>query len=842
MVLAQVGRAAYGHRIGRPAEPAQRLRRGAGILGEQGLRFPSWIMANSRVVTGQGPILSMQIYSFGEFELDLNAQRLRLRGEPIRLERRPLDLLVLLVSQNGRMVAREEIIATLWPAKVIIDFDSGLNTLVRKVRNALGDSSDHPQFIETVPGRGYRFIAPVVATTVFESVPEQQAVLRTTLRVKSRSVVALLFMLLAAGATVFVWQAGYMKPAHILDLHREPPAIGRHESETPGVDRSARTLAVLPLRASGSDEASILFAQSVTELIRDRLARLEDLTVVASSSTSGLVDSQADAHSIGEQLHARFLLKGDVVRVGERLRADVQLVDAQSAQQLWTAVFDRPLTEAAAIREEILLQIAGVLHIPVDPVAGNAAAEAGIDLDAYQLYTRGQQLLVYSTMADADRAVELFRRATILDPSFARAYLGLGQALLERDVKAVSLTRLWPMSDARSVATPDVRAQAARAFDRALELRPTLGEAWVEHARLTRDSVKAEELYRNGLDMAPNYGAGHVHYAGFLFREGRAGEAIETISRARRIDPLTPELHLLQAFFLMVTRSDVDGHDRLVREALEINPRLPEALRQLAHSLWEYSGEFADAAQLIERAIAVEPYSPGIRSLARDIYLDLGDPVAAAAVLGDSPPAGAMEIAQYEGDRRRAAALLKDTPPNDWQDSGAQASMTEAIRDGAIAAGDFEPGVTRLESVYGIRAGEPPMWHRASSLVYAHTLILAGEVEHGRRLAESTLALIDTHSLGRAEKSFSRQRATAFAVLGEDERALDELAISVRDGRLYRWWYLAEHDPLYEHLRRHPRFQVLNQQARQHLDRQRALVGDMRRNGELPKRTVGAPP
>jgi hypothetical protein len=200
-----------------------------------------------------------------------------------------------------------------------------------------------------------------------------------------------------------------------------------------------------------------------------------------------------------------------------------------------------------------------------------------------------------------------------------------------------------------------------------------------------------------------------------------------------------------------------------------------------------------------------------------------------------------MEIAQHEGDRARAAALLKDTPPEDWRDTGAQASMTEAIRDAAIAVGDFEPSVRRLESVYAIRAGEPPMWHRASSLVYAHTLILAGDVERGRRLAESTLALIDTHSVGRAGNLFSRQRAAAFAVLGEDERALDELAISVRDGRLYRWWYLAEHDPLYEHLRRHPRFRMLNEQAQQHLDRQRALFDEMRRKGEIPRRTVGAP-
>ena len=172
------------------------------------------------------------------------------------------------------------------------------------------------------------------------------------------------------------------------------------------------------------------------------------------------------------------------------------------------------------------------------------------------------------------------------------------------------------------------------------------------------------------------------------------GEAIETITRASQIDPLTPELHQIHAFFLMVTRSDVAGHDRLVREALAINPRLPSALRQLAQSRWEYSGEFADAAQLIERAIAVDPQWPPGSTLARDIYLDLDDRAAAVAVLGDSlPPDAKMEIAQYDGDRKRAAALLEDVHlESSYENSGSQASMAEAIRDGAVATGGVRTG------------------------------------------------------------------------------------------------------------------------------------------------------
>lgn len=779
---------------------------------------------------------SISKYCFGDFELDLDASQLRLRGNPVKLERRPMDLLVLLVTRHGRMVSREEIVTAIWPAEIIIDFNTGLNTLVRKIRDALGDSSTKPRFVETVPGRGYRFIAPVVALPVSEPPPEQAAMRRRTPWLRLHNVAALLLL---AGVIAYLWRAGNLSPEPTFEADGEGPTL-RSESETTRGDLSARTLAVLPFRTSASDEASTLLAHSVTELIRDRLAALDDLTVVASSSTLGFSDAVSDTRVVGERLHANLLLTGDTNRAGDRLFVNVQLVDIQSAEELWSAAFDKPLNEVATIREEILQQIAILLRVPIDITSDDRLANNEISLDAYLLYIRGQQLLANSTMADAERAVELFRRATILDPGFSKAYLGLGQAMLGRDANAVPLVRLAPLGDARKEAAPEVQAQAARAFARALELSPTLGEAWVEKARLAGDSTEAEEFYRKGLDLAPNYGTGYVHYADFLFREGRAGEAIGTISRARRIDPLTPELHLIQAFFLMVARSDVDGHDRLIQEALEINPRLPSALHQLAHSRWEYSGEFADAAQLVEKAISVAPELP--RSLARDIYLDLGDPVAAVTILDGSPPSAAMEIAQYDGDRLGAAALLKYMSPEDLQDTGPRASMSEAIRDGAIASNDFQPSLRLLESVYALRARESPMWHRGSWLVYAHMLTLAGDVERGRQLAESTLLLLETHSVGRAENYFSRERAAAYAVLGEDERVLEELAISVTNGKLYRWWYLAGYDPLYEHLRLDPRFHAINELAQQYLDQQKSLLEEMRRNGEVPMRNVGATP
>jgi TolB-like protein/Tfp pilus assembly protein PilF len=645
----------------------------------------------------------------------------------------------------------------------------------------------------------------------------------------------LVYVVVAIAAVVAVLV--FALPRTSSGLRSEFPATAALEPPTTRADVAAMTLAVLPFHTSSTDEAASLLAQGVTDLMRNRLAALEDLTVVASGSTSGLTDSRANLRSIGEKLNAQVLLTGTANSDGQRLHLAVQLVDARSGERLWSGIFDRPLAEVALIREEVFRQVAGALHVPVERAAGNAAASNNISLDAYLLYIRGQRLLARSTAIDAQAAVELFRRATILDPGFARAYLGLGQALITSDDQTFANGRSAGLAAGRP-RTSEVDAQAAKAIERALDLNPALGEAWIERARLASDSAEAERLFRKGLALAPNYSEGFAHYASFLFRESRTGEAIETISRASQIDPLTPGPYQLHAFLLMVARSDVAGHDRLLRKALAINPALPSVLRQLAQSRWEYSGEFADAAQLIEQAIAADPHSALSRALARDIYLDLGDRAAAKAVLGDSmTPDSSMEIAQFDGDRKRAAALLTDVSPDSWREAtGSHAPLAEAIRDGAIATGRLDRAVRLLGSMQAAAAKSTPMWTRGFSLVYAHTLILTGEIERGRQLAESILALVDTHGVGRTENWFSRERAAAYAVLGENDRAIEQLEISVRTGKLYRWWYLAGHDPLFERLRSNPRFQAINGQAQRHLQRQRALLEELRRKGTVPRR------
>ena len=782
-----------------------------------------------------------RIKSFDGWLLRVDVGELEKDGRKIRLQDQPLQVLDELLSRPGELVTREELIARLWP-KGVVDFDTGINSAVRKLRVALEDVGDTPRYIETIPRKGYRFIGtldgPVPeATPPHESAspiagspavglspaseaaaPASQSLLQP-LSVSPAPRLRRIHLYLAAGLAAVVVAGG-----SIFLLRRESVSPST-QSAVHSTDRplDARTLAVLPLRTAAADEAGLLLAQSVTDLIRNRLATFRNLVVIASNSTAGLTSSRDGLRATGERLHARYLVTGAVERAGEQLHLEVQLIDAGSGEQLWQTEFDRPLADVLQVREEIFQHVASVLDASVDPVGSNAPAPAAISLEAYQLYLRGQQLMANETKEDVDKAIEKFRRATVLDPGFARAYVGLGQAQ-------------WLAYNYGGPAAPDLRLAAQNSIARALELNPALGEAWIERARWSRDVQEAESQYRKGLEFAPNYGRGYSYFADFLFVQNRLGEAIDTIARARAIDPLTPDLYLNQAFMEIVARSDIEAHDRLVLQALEINPNYQPALRQLAESRWEYNGEFADAARLIERSLDLDPHFEDSRTLATHVYLDLGEAQSAIGVRGEGQMEPALEILQFQRDRRRVAELVRDLPSSALWFGGAFAIEAEALRDDAITRGDYAPALAKLEAAYATRpSGRPLMWSRYQALVYAHVLVLAGQTERGRKLASSTLVMLDSQSVGRTQGWLARERAVGYMVLGEKERALDELAAAVVAKRFYRWWYTFELDPLFEPLHRDTRFMQLKEQVKKHCDEQRVLLEQMRTKGEVPR-------
>jgi DNA-binding winged helix-turn-helix (wHTH) protein/TolB-like protein/Tfp pilus assembly protein PilF len=767
----------------------------------------------------------------GDWRVEPALDQISRGQETVRLEPRTMRLLVRLAETPGQVVSSRELLDTVWAGVVV--GPASVYQAISQLRKVLGDTDPDPTFIATVPRKGYRLIAPVQRI----SSPAIRPTPRPT-KPSARMLWGMVALLIVMVGTVAMLAIRNSRQS------ANPPASA--------TALDSRAIVIAPFAPATQDAATQALAPIVTDLLRTRLAALQNLVVIADGSIVNAMQTERDLNAVARKVHARYLLRGEVRRARDQVRMNVTFVDVESGAPMWWTAFDRPIEQIAAINDQIVGRTARSLQIAIDPASSHAATEVPSNLSTYELYLRGQKLLSTLRAAEAEQAAVIFSRVTTLDPSFARGYFAFGQALL----LAVDL--------GASRMTEDVAKQAGQAFDRAIELNPALGAAWAQRARLTSDPVQAEQLYRRALQLSPSYDENYIRYSDFLFSQGRRGEALELIDRARRIDPLSPALCWRKAQLLLATRSDVAGMEQLLQEALAIKPDFPTALRDLAMSKFMWHGEFAEAIRLLERAAAVDPDSRSTDGLAVEMYLAVDDLPAAMAFVHDGEQTGKpaerellVSIPLHQHDFKRAAEIAR-TVMRDWLSPESSSKVIDddlrvhavhselaswywataiAVRDDAIATGNFAEALDLIGRTTQLFSGNSPMRNRGLVLTYAHTLLLAGQTRRGRELLTSLLEHLDAEQIGRPEHIFAWERAAAFAMLGEDDRALSELTASQHSGRFVGWWYTAEYDPVYSRIRRDPRFQALAERARAHKERQRALLDEMRRRGEVPNRS-----
>jgi pentatricopeptide repeat protein len=493
----------------------------------------------------------MQTYRFGDFELDLAAFELRLRGEPVKLERRPLDLLVLLVKQPGRMVPREEIIAALWPPKVIIDFDSGLNTLVRKVRNALGDSSEAPKFVETVPGRGYRFIAPVV--TVAETppklasepppsepaVPSHAAVIaQTAPRWRLSPITALASLLVVAAVALLAW----------LVMDNEPgPA----------------RIAVLPFENLTGDEGLAYLASGLAEDTSTTLAQIDpdNLRVIGVAAHAPAQPALPIAE-IGGTLGVDLVVMSSLRLDRTRIRVTSRLLRVSDGEQLWSASLDRELTNVLGLQRELSVAIAEQIRLRLSPeVAAAIDRRQTQNPAAYALYLKGRYEWLKLTPASIRRALEYFEQATVEDPNYALAWAGIAFA---------AITSMRTVDADPAVVKPI----ALDALRRAQQLGPDLAETRYAKGYYSLfgdlDRRAAVQAARAAIKLDPNNAQAHLLLGVSLLRDEEL-EAVEMLRRSRELDP-TFALAFANSANVALSSGDAEGALEFAQQTIAINP------------------------------------------------------------------------------------------------------------------------------------------------------------------------------------------------------------------------------------------------------------------------------
>lgn len=458
----------------------------------------------------------MDVLRFSDFEVDLRAGELRRRdGTKIKLQQQPFRVLVLLLQRAGDVVTREELRQAMWPAGTFVEFNLGLDTAIYRLRTALGDSAETPQFLETLPRRGYRFIAPV--DRVVPAPPQRPRIAR---------------QLLYAFGALAVLTLGY--------------GLLARRAATPRI----HSIAVLPLGNLSGDSAQEYFAEGMTEALVTRLGKTGGLRVISHTSARHYKGTRETLPEIARRLHVDAVIEGAVLRVGNRVRVTAQLIEASTDRHLWAETYESDLRDVLGLQDAIARAITNEVQIRLSssqpsPVASTRARP--VDPDAYDLYLRGRAEWNEWTEQGSRKGIEYFQRAVQKDPGYAPAWAGLSDAYDH-------LGRFGFLPP--RVALSKAKAAALRA----IQLDETLSEAHVSLAMVLLHewswSVGENELQR-AIALNPNNAEAHQRYGYALSYRGQFDAAIGAMQRALERDPLSPnKQNSLAATFYRAGRYD----------------------------------------------------------------------------------------------------------------------------------------------------------------------------------------------------------------------------------------------------------------------------------------------
>ncbi len=527
-----------------------------------------------------------RVIRFGVFELDRRAGELRKEGVRVRLQEQPLRVLDALLAEPGEPVTREALRERLWPHDTFVDFGSGLNRAISRLRAALKDEADNPRFIETLDRRGYRFIAPVTVAAAGPATP-------TSARREPTPETALPVEPLRSGRTAWLGPAVAVVALLALLL---APALWR--KALPADAGQIRSLAVLPLANLIGDPAQEYFSDGMTDALITNLASLPALRVISRQSVMRFKGSAKPLPEIARELGVEGVVEGSVARSGGRVRITAQLVHAATDRHLWARADERPSGDVLA-QGELARAIAAAVRVTVSAEESHRlTSKQAVNPDAYDAYLLGRHHFNQRTGSALDKAVTYFQAATAIDPGFALAHAGVAQAYGSRAM-------LGYVPPGREL--PALKAAARRA----LELDPRLGEA---HAAMATahlaewDWEGAELQFRIALEADPNSSLAQLWYSRYLHARARFEEGLAHRRKALELDPLDVVVNKAVATELGAIGRDAEALAQWSR-TLELAPDRAPTHRDLG--LYHIArGRNEAGLEHLRRARALAPHDP----------------------------------------------------------------------------------------------------------------------------------------------------------------------------------------------------------------------------------------
>jgi len=498
---------------------------------------------------------SPSTFRVGDWEVDLRTGELNKPGSKLRLQEQPLQILQVLLEHRGDVVSRQELRERIWPADTYVDFDHGLYSAIKRLRDTLGDNADHPNYIQTLSRRGYRLIAAVsgVGTTPVDSSSLNTQENLSSEVSKARHVFPT-GMMVWIGVLLLVTLALFS----FTTMHS---AVSRTLPQP-----SISSIAVLPLENLSQDPEQEYFADGMTDELTTMLARMGTVRVVSRTSTMRYKKTTKTLPQIGQELKVDAIVEGTVERSGNRVRIRVQLVQAELDRHLWAQTYDRELRDTLVLQSEaaegIVREIQSNL---ISPKAGLHRARQ-VDPEAYEAYLKGMYFSNKRSEPNFTRAIQYFQQAIARDPNYANAYSGLSDALIGQIY-----------TDSQS---DQVREKATSAAEKSIALDSSLQEAHVALATIREmydwNWAAAESEYRQALALNPNFAAAHQQYALFLATQGRFDQSFYEAQRAQELDPVSPFVRTTYCLGLGIARRYQKAIEKC-HEALELDPNFLHA-------------------------------------------------------------------------------------------------------------------------------------------------------------------------------------------------------------------------------------------------------------------------
>ena len=595
------------------------------------------------------------IYHFGPYQLNAGEKLLLRDGEELPVKPKVVDTLIVLIKNNGHVVSKEELLQALWPDSFVEE--SNLTHNISLLRKVLDEKGSGESYIQTVPKRGYRFVAEVKESfyeiedvTLDETTREKKQVAfrmkATLLNHKIAIFFICLIALLGTGLYFFVSRQRVSKAAA----------------------SNIRLVAVVPFKVVGDRSNDEYLGLGMADSLINRLNSLRQLTILPTSSVARFTGREFDARDIGKKLQVDAVLEGTVQHLDKRVLVTATLIDLRSGNTLWAGKFDEQFTDIFFLQDSISEKVVRALEIELSADRQNKLSKRYTNsTEAYQLYSIGLHHWNKRTAEGFQKALELFHLATEKDPKFALAFATLADVYVLIDFYGYDF-----------VSASERRAKGLEMAQKALALDDNLAESHAAmgavYARFMKKYLTAERYYKRAIDLSPNFGTAYVRYGYLLLALGRIDEALQQLHLAREFDPMSATIltNISACYLYQRKHGEALKYSKLV---LEIDPEFYHALDNLA-SAYMYQSMYAEAEDVFrkiaardrtrlfgEERLAYFLAYVGRRGEARELLKDL---VKHQQERNAEPtPTSLAQVYAVLGENERAVKILSDTAETD---------------------------------------------------------------------------------------------------------------------------------------------------------------------------------